>query len=119
MDISAFYGAIGENYEAVYRRLLSSERIEKYLSRFFQQNQIEDLQQQMKAQDFAAAMNSAHILKGVASTLGLDGVTGTVCELHTALKENRADEATALLCELLTGYETVVSEWNRFTVQDE
>lgn len=111
MELKAFYSSIGEDYDTVYRRLLSAERTEKYLTHFFQSNSIADLSRQISDNDIDQALNTAHSLKGVIATLGFDHLADTICRLHGVLKNNETEKAGELCCRVMEEYETICREW--------
>ena len=110
-EMKEFYNNIGENYEPVYKRLLSSERIEKFLSHFFEENNISELKQQLSDNDRASALNTAHSLKGVISTLGINALVEMICGVHEALKNNESEKAETLCRQLLEKYDSVYKIW--------
>jgi len=87
VELMDFYNAIGENYDLLLSRLLSSDRIEKYLTIFFSENSIADLKNQIINNEFQSAINTAHTLKGVTATLGFDHLASDICGLHGVLKK--------------------------------
>ncbi|WP_295092768.1 Hpt domain-containing protein [Ruminococcus sp.] len=111
MELKNFYNKIGENYDLLLSRLLSSERIEKYLTIFFDDNNICDLKMQILSNDIQSAINTAHTLKGVTATLGFDNLAAEICELHEALKNNENEQADELCRQVVKEYEIIYNEW--------
>lgn len=111
MKLKNFYDKIGENYDLLLSRLLSSERIEKYLTIFFDDNNIRDLKMQILSNDIQSAINTAHTLKGVTATLGFDHLAAEICELHGALKNNENELADELCRQVVKEYEIIYNEW--------
>ena len=111
MELKDFYNTIGESYDLVHGRLLSPERIEKYLTIFFSDNNIENLKTQVFSHDMQSAMDTAHTLKGVTATLGFDHLADTICRLHGVLKNNEAEKAEVLCRQIMEEYETICKEW--------
>jgi HPt (histidine-containing phosphotransfer) domain-containing protein len=106
-----FYNAIGENYDLLLSRLLSSDRIEKYLTIFFSENSIEDLKTWIINNDFQSAINTAHTLKGVTATLGFDHLSSDICGLHGVLKKNETEKAGILCQQIVEEYERIYKLW--------
>ena len=104
MELLDFYNAIGENYDLLLSRLLSSDRIEKYLTIFFSENSIEDLKTWIINNDFQSAINTAHTLKGVTATLGFDHLSSDICGLHGVLKNNETEKAGILCQQIVEEY---------------
>ena len=111
MELMDFYNAIGENYDLLLSRLLSSDRIEKYLTIFFSENSIEDLKTQVINNDFQSAINTAHTLKGVTATLGFDHLSSDICGLHGVLKNNESEKAGILCQQIVEEYERIYKLW--------
>ena len=111
MELMDFYNAIGENSDLLLSRLLSSDRIEKYLTIFFSENSIEDLKTQVINNDFQSAINTAHTLKGVTSTLGFDRLASDICVIHGVLKNNETEKAGILCQKIVEEYERIYKLW--------
>ena len=116
MKLKDYYKAIGENYDLLLNRLLSSERIEKYLGIFFSDNEVYDLKAQIINNDFQSAINTAHTLKGVTATLGFDHLASDICKLHGVLKNNDNEKADILLRHIVEEYERIYNLW--FSIHD-
>ena len=111
MELKDFNNAIGENYDRLLSRLLSSDRIEKYLTIFFSDNNIEDLKTQINNNDFQSAIITAHSLKGVTSTLGFEHLASVICDLHGALKNNETEKIGILCQRIVEEYERIYKLW--------
>ena len=111
MELMDFYNAIGENYDLLLSRLLSSERIEKYLTIFFSENSIADLKNQIINNEFQSAINTAHTLKGVTATLGFDHLASDICGLHGVLKNNETEKAGILCQKIVEEYAHIYNLW--------
>lgn len=111
MELMDFYNAIGENYDLLLSRLLSSDRIEKYLTIFFSENSIADLKNQIINNEFQSAINTAHTLKGVTATLGFDHLASDICGLHGVLKNNESEKAGILCQKIVEEYERIYKLW--------
>ena len=111
VELLDFYNAIGENYDLLLSRLLSSDRIEKYLTIFFSENSIEDLKTWIINNDFQSAINTAHTLKGVTATLGFDHLASDICGLHGVLKNNETEKAGILCQQIVEEYERIYKLW--------
>ena len=118
MELMDFYNAIGENYDLLLSRLLSSDRIEKYLTIFFSENSIEDLKTWIINNDFQSAINTAHTLKGVTATLGFDHLSSDICGLHGVLKNNESEKAGILCQQIVEEYERIYKLWYNIHSKD-
>ena len=118
MELMDFYNAIGENYDLLLSRLLSSDRIEKYLTIFFSENSIADLKNQIINNEFQSAINTAHTLKGVTATLGFDHLASDICGLHGVLKNNESEKAGILCQQIVEEYERIYKLWYNIHSKD-
>jgi len=90
-----FYNAIGENYDLLLSRLLSSA----------------DLKKQIINNEFQSAINTAHTLKGVTATLGFDHLASDICGLHGVLKNNESEKAGILCQQIVEEYGRIYKLW--------
>ena len=111
MNLRDFYHATGEDYDLLLSRLLSAERIEKYLTVFFADNPMEDLKTQIRHDDMQSAIVTAHTLKGVTATLGFYHLAADICQLHGLLKKNEPEKAEALCRQIAEAYERIHQLW--------
>lgn len=77
MTICEFYTVIGGNYDEVLDRLQHEELVRRFVKRFLTDRTHENLVAARNNNDVASAFRAAHTLKGVAATLGFDGLTTT------------------------------------------
>lgn len=86
MDIKAFYEEIGGNYEAAKARLVTDERIEKYLKRFPSYVKTEELKTAVEAGDHAAVFAITHDMKGMCLNLELSPLAKSSSALCEAVR---------------------------------
>lgn len=89
MDIKQCYESFGGDYEDAYMRLLTDERIEKFLKKFVEIDDVGKLEAALSEKDYGEAFMRAHDLKGTSSNLGFT-------ELY---------KSSSVLCEELRGGE--------------
>lgn len=111
MKLREFYHVIGEDYDLLLSRLLSSERIETYLTVFFDDNNMEELKEQICHNQMQLAIVTAHTLKGVTATLGFEHLATDLCELHGLLKKNETEKAEVLCQHIAEAYEHIHQLW--------
>jgi HPt (histidine-containing phosphotransfer) domain-containing protein len=87
MTVQECYEAMNGDYEGVKGRLLTDERIQKYLTKFLNSIDFQQLLDSLKSEDYEVAFRMAHNLKGVGLNLGL-----------SELQQN-----SSVLCEALRG----------------
>lgn len=86
MTICEFYTVIGGNYDEVLGRLQHEELVRRFVKRFLTDRTHENLVAARNNNDVASAFRAAHTLKGVAATLGFDGLTTTASVLAEKLR---------------------------------
>ncbi len=86
MTICEFYTVIGGNYDEVLGRLQDEELVRRFVKRFLTDRTHENLVAARNNNDVASAFRAAHTLKGVAATLGFDGLTTTASVLAEKLR---------------------------------
>lgn len=86
MTICEFYTVIGGNYDEVLGRLQHEELVRRFVKRFLTDRTHENLVAARNNNDVASAFRAAHTLKGVAATLGFDGLTTTASALTEKLR---------------------------------
>ena len=86
MTICEFYTVIGGNYDEVLGRLQHEELVRRFVKRFLTDRTHENLVAARNNNDVASAFRAAHTLKGVAATLGFDGLTTTASERSEKLR---------------------------------
>lgn len=62
------------------------DRYVKYLKRFGEDTNFEDMKNAVERGDVQAAFDACHTLKGLTGNLGFDGITDTVCEACEILR---------------------------------
>lgn len=83
MTISEFYSKVGGDYQDALGRLMTDQRITKYLLKFISCTDLDDAVNAAKAQDWDALFRSTHNLKGVSLNLSLTALgkaASDVCE---------------------------------------
>ena len=81
MTVMEFYDAIGSSYDQAKGRLLSEERIKKYLRKFTEKDEFITIDQLFKEQSYEEAFRAAHTLKGMALNLELGDLAKISSEL--------------------------------------
>lgn len=62
------------------------DRYVKYLKRFGEDTNFEDMKNAVERGDVQAAFDACHTLKGLTGNLGFDGITDTACEVCEILR---------------------------------
>lgn len=110
MTVKECYETMGENYEEVISRLMSEDRVAKYLHKFAEANDIEKLETSLEEKDWETAFRNAHNLKGLSLNLGFGKLRQSSDTLCEALRGGEPTEDTVpMLAKVKEDYENVVS----------
>ena len=95
MTAKEVYATLNEDYDEVISRLVTDERITKYLKKFADGDGIEPIHGQLAEENYEEAFRTIHSLKGMAMNMGLSkliNVSSTLCEeLRGGKPENPID----------------------------
>jgi HPt (histidine-containing phosphotransfer) domain-containing protein len=86
MTVKEGYEQFGGDYEGVTRRLMSDERILKFLLKFKDMPDYQQMMDALKQEDYELAFRLSHNLKGVGLNLGLTGLQKESHDLCEALR---------------------------------
>lgn len=109
MQVKECYAAMGGDYEGVMCRLLSEERVKKYLLKFLNDRSFDTLQTAMAEADREEAFRMAHTLKGVSQNLGFTSLFVSSDALTEALRNEMREDAGALFCKVEADYRATVA----------
>lgn len=113
MSLEAFYEETGSDLAGVRSRLLTDERIMKFVNIFFQDPTFENLSTAMAEGNDEEAFRAAHTMKGISRDLGFSIIFEPACALADALRPNEAGEpadpasAPGLYAQLADAYAKV------------
>lgn len=101
--------AYGADYTATMERFMGNEALyRKIFDMFFQDENLGRLGAALKEEDYTAAFEAAHTLKGVTGNMGLTPLYDAVCALVEPLRaRERRDEYQALYREIERQFEAV------------
>ena len=99
MDIKACYKEFGGDYEDVYLRLMSDERIERFVKKFVELDDCAAMLTALEAGDYKTAFLKAHDLKGTSSGLGMTKLYKSSSRLCEALRGGEPSEDVHSLSE--------------------
>lgn len=95
-SFKAIFEAYGANYAATMPRFVGKEALYmRFLTMFFADDSYETLGSMLAAQDWKAAFEAAHTLKGVAGNMGLTPLYDVVCTLLELLRAGGRQEDAA------------------------
>lgn len=105
MTLKECYKEFQGDYDGTVERLMTEERIRKYLKEFLKDLDFAMLENGMKNNDDRAAFMAAHTLKGLALNLGMSALAQSASDLTEALRYERKPEADELFARCKEDYE--------------
>lgn len=88
MSLEACYAALGGDLEGVRSRLLTDERIEKFIGIFAEDPSYGNLRTALDEGDMKEAFRAAHTMKGISRDLGFTPLFEISCEFSDVLRPN-------------------------------
>lgn len=104
MTLKECFDTFGGNYDEVIGRLITEERVKKFLKMFTADKSFEMLCSAMENGDYKEAFRAAHTLKGVCANLGLDRLGNSSSEITESLRGNVNNGADELLPKVKEDY---------------
>ncbi len=116
MTVQECYDLMGASYSDVISRLLTDERVKKYLIKFQNNNVMESLTTAVQEKDYEQVFLHSHNLKGICLNLGLTELGHSSSELCESVRGGEARQDTAPLFEQVQkDYERVSSAIRQLT----
>lgn len=112
MKVSECLSVLGGDYESVMGRMMSEDRIKRFLLMFCEDTSFDELCSGMEEGDYAKAFRAAHTLKGVCSNLGLENLGKSASTITEALRGNINNGADALLPQVIEDYNIAIDAIN-------
>lgn len=113
MNLKEVYEKTGGDLTDVMSRLMTEERVLKFVRRFPEDPSFEELKAALDAGDKDTAFRGAHTIKGVAQNLGFTGLYEAANNLTEALRPGKDEkpqaEIPALFMRFCGEYEKVIS----------
>lgn len=86
MTVKECYDALGADYNDVIGRLMTDDRVKKYLLKYVEKSELASLEDAMQKKDWNAAFGAAHNMKGVALNLSLTRLAAAASDLCEMLR---------------------------------
>lgn len=99
MTLKECYHAMEADYDGVICRLLTEERVQKFLLKAVDNQLLEKLSSSLEEGDYKEAFRSAHSLKGVCQNLGLTKLEASSSEMTEILRGGEPGQDVAPLLE--------------------
>ncbi len=111
MTIRECYEMFGGDYEDVFSRLRTEERIEKFIIRFLDDESYSKLCESIASNDAEGAFRAAHTLKGIAQNFSFTKLFLSGEEITEALRPGKGDpdaDLKVLLENVTRDYEKII-----------
>ena len=108
MDLKQCYDTFGGDYNGVMGRLITQERVTKFLRMFTRDESFQTLCVSLESRDFETAFRAAHTLKGTCANLGITRLQNSASEITEALRNGVNNGADALLQQVKDDYELTI-----------
>lgn len=110
MDVKEFYLVTSGDYEGTMSRLMTEERIMKYLRKFKDSTEYADMVKAIEAKDWELGFRGSHSLKGMCANLGLSKLQNSASELCETMRHGAPEvDITPLLEQVRTDYDEVIA----------
>ena len=111
MTVQECYEAFGGDYQEVFSRLRTEERITKFLSRVLSDGSYQLLLDSVASGNGDEAFRAAHTLKGLCMNLSITRFAQSASTLTETLRDNRVidDSLNPLLDKVKEDYELTIS----------
>lgn len=114
MRLRDFYKNAGIDYDVVLSRLAGSEvLLYKYLKKFVEDRNYDELCQAVACKDYDTALKTAHSIKGMSINLGLEKLYELCAAIVTSIREEQTQKVEPLFNQLKVEYESIASQIER------
>lgn len=109
MTLQSAYLKIGANFEEVMGRLMTEERILKFLKKYVDANECADLERALQDKDYQKAFMHAHNIKGFGLNMSLTNLQNSASILSEILRHGEPTvDPTAALAKVQKANKEVV-----------
>lgn len=109
MTVRECYHELGADFEGVVSRLVTEERVKKFVLKLPEDDSFARLSTAMAGDDAELAFMGAHTMKGIAMNLGLTGLAETAGALTEELRQGTiTPDSRSLFKELENRYQETV-----------
>lgn len=113
------YELMGADYDNVLERLMTEKLVKKFLYKFADTRDMEELKASLAAGDCSTAFRMAHNLKGVCANLGITRLSASSSELCEELRDgNYTDRVEPLLAAVTADYEETIAAIKRLQAEE-
>ena len=106
--------AAGIDVESALGRFMGNEMLlERFMKKFLEDSNFENLRKALAAKDLDAAISASHTLKGLCGNLSMTVLFDLITKQVAVLRAGRLEEAAAMMEEILPAYEMVTETIRR------
>ncbi len=110
MTLQECYDQMGANYQDVISRLMTEERVKKYITKFFSKNVMASLTAAVQEKNYEQVFLHSHNMKGVCLNLGLTPLTASSSALCEAVRGGEPKQDIGPLFEQVqSDYDRIIS----------
>jgi HPt (histidine-containing phosphotransfer) domain-containing protein len=110
MTVQECYEQMNGDYKDVAGRLMSDTRIEKYLRKFLDTKDYQELLDALEREDYETAFRAVHTLKGLSMNLGFSDLKKSSEELCESLRGGKPHTDISKMVEAVkSDYQNVIS----------
>lgn len=99
MTLQEFYEQVGGSYDNVMGRLMSEERIVKYLGKFLSCTDYDEMVKAFAEKRYRDAFLHSHTLKGTALNLGLDRLASAASDLCELVRSSDPESVPPVMLQ--------------------
>lgn len=109
MNATEVYATLHENYDEVLARLVSDERITKYLKKFIAEDYSKHMNDALATDDYEEAFRMVHSLKGMGMNMGFKKFYNKCDGLCEALRNGKPTiDISDMVSDVNTSYKDIV-----------
>lgn len=110
MTTKECYELMGADYEDVLGRLMNDKLVKRFLYKFADAKDMEELKNSLAAKDYETAFRMAHNLKGVCANLGISKLGASSSELCEELRDGQyTDKVEPLMAVVQADYDATLA----------
>lgn len=110
MTAKECYEMMGADYEDALGRLMNDKLVKRFLYKFADARDMEELKNSLEAGDYATAFRMAHNLKGVCANLSIRKLGASSSELCEELRDGKyTDKVEPMMAVVQADYDATVA----------
>jgi len=99
MTVEELYAEINGDYEDLVKRLPKTDLIGKFLEKYIESNDMNEMVQAYKTENYRQVFENSHNLKGMSINLGLTDISKNLSEICEAVRNGNPEKDISALIE--------------------